>query len=529
MIEQDKKYENAKLAKKLEMILKQQKLGGKISKIIVGPIVTKFFFELDKKISHDACRRIFAKYGYMTEFGKNKCAAIVVPNMHRQTIFFDDLQKNIKISQDYLLPIILGVDTSGMPFVKDLHKDKGYLIIGAHGNGKSTILKSVTASLVLYGKSHIPFDDALPNCKIVISDTVDNSMNAWNDFSPIGNNILVLHDARDVVERIDKIIDEIERRDKLLKDTNLTDVFQYNSDIAYDGALPVIVLVINELADVISAASQKMKNHLRTLLFKGRTTGVFVVAATECADKTIITTEMQELFPARIILNTGNIRLPKSISRDIDARFLLGCGDAVFLSTLDDSAVRFHGGYIENDDIKKIILAKNSSIQMIDELRTGRMRPKRLQELIKNGANINNFSSRILLSWADTKLIRVLLDNGIKIPNDIFEFPGIARDSKKVKLLLSEWTGDINQIDIVNLSNTKLVADLIKFGLNVNAKNKQGQTMLENEFRNVYFDIEKIKMLLKAGAKMQKNSEITNIAGLISDEELVGALRKAMQ
>ena len=234
---------------------------------------------------------------------------------------------NDKVAE-YNLPLILGRMRNGNPLVADLSKMPHLLVGGATGSGKSMMLHAMIHSL-----------DLKRNVKLILIDPkrVEFSVySKWRNmlYSPIIYNIL---DAENILK---KLINEMERRFSILEKSGCRDISLYN------GKMPYIVIIIDEIADLMFHSKKNFQNLLCKLAQKSRACGIHIIAATQRPSVDVITGLIKSNFPARISCKVSSGIDSRTILDKNGAEKLLGKGDAI-IDCDEYDFIRFQGAYLE--------------------------------------------------------------------------------------------------------------------------------------------------------------------------------------
>ena len=249
---------------------------------------------------------------------------------------------------DTMLPLNFGVDSEGKPFRDDLTKLPHLLIAGSTNGGKSVLLHSLIASLMLWRSPE--------QVQFVLSDTKNVEFGHF-----IGSPHLLFEPATTMYqtwERLDWIIDEIDRRLQILGSWQARNIADYHK-INPQHKMPYIVLVIDELADILGGEKRGESKiagaKLGHIVQKSRAAGVHVCSATQRSSVDIVSGSIKNNFPARL-----TFRLPSQA----DSRTVIGCGGAEHLLAQGDMLYsspnhpalrRLHSGYASTEDIKQCV------------------------------------------------------------------------------------------------------------------------------------------------------------------------------
>lgn len=239
------------------------------------------------------------------------------------------------------LAVWLGEDVLGNDFSFDLVDAPHLLIAGTTGSGKSNSLHALLLSL-LWTQSKDSLQLALIDPKQVELAQYEKIPHLYGKG--------VVHLITDVMELLEQLVDEMERRNQLLREagvSNLTEALQQRKL-----QLPRIVVVIEELADLMMQ-SRELETPLVRLAQKARSTGIHLVLATQRPDSVTFSGLLRTNIPSRIALRVQKNTESRIILDEMGAEQLLGSGDMlVKIPQVSTNAIRVHGAYISQDDIK---------------------------------------------------------------------------------------------------------------------------------------------------------------------------------
>lgn len=226
------------------------------------------------------------------------------------------------------LPLILGQSRNGNAFVADLTKMPHLLIGGATGSGKSIMLHSIICGLL--GKAQL----ALIDPKRV---EFAHYKRARGLYSPIAKSV------SEAIALLRKLVGEMDRRFMKLEQWGCRDISSCNK-------LPYIVVVIDELADLMSVAKKEVQDLLCQLAQKSRACGIHIIAATQRPSVDVVTGLIKANFPARIACRVISNADSRVILDRAGAEKLFGNGDAI-IQSVECEFQRFKGAYVSEDEI----------------------------------------------------------------------------------------------------------------------------------------------------------------------------------
>lgn len=266
-----------------------------------------------------------------------------------------------------LLPLALGKDLTGNPFVADLAAMPHALIAGATGSGKSVCLNTIITSLVYrHGPDRLRF--LLIDPKMV-------ELSAYADLPHLRHPVVT--DPRDAAGALKWAVLEMERRYGLLSANGVRSVQEFNERVErgdtmklavpdgpeeadeswlYDqGPLPWIVVVVDELADLMMTVQAEVEKPLTQLAQKARAIGIHLLVATQRPSVNVITGLIKANFPCRIAFRVASKTDSRTILDQNGADSLLGSGDMLFLPPGKSEPVRMQGAFISTDETETLM------------------------------------------------------------------------------------------------------------------------------------------------------------------------------
>jgi len=242
------------------------------------------------------------------------------------------------------LAIPLGLDVSGKPVVVDIESMPHVLIAGQTGSGKSVAINSILATVLFR---------ASPNeVKFILVDPKRVELTGYNDIPHLLSPVIV--EPGKVISALKWLIAEMDRRYKIFAQAGARNIAGYN-DVSGFQALPHIVLVIDELADVMMFSPVEVEEAVTRLAQMSRATGIHMVLATQRPSVDVITGLIKANIPARIAFAVASQVDSRVILDTQGAEKLLGRGDMLYLSPREPKPSRIQGAFIEDRDISSLV------------------------------------------------------------------------------------------------------------------------------------------------------------------------------
>ena len=265
------------------------------------------------------------------------------------------------------LPLALGKDLNGRPYVANLEKMPHVLIAGATGSGKSVCLNTIVTSLVY---RHTP-----ETLRLLMIDPKMVELSVYSRLPHLRHNVVT--DPRDAAGVLKWAVIEMERRYALLKANYVRSIGEFNKKVRagvtvkrseprgregdenrwiYDeGIMPFIVVVVDELADLMMTVQSEVEKPLTQLAQKGRAIGTHLIVATQRPSVNIITGLIKANFPTRIAFRVASKTDSRTILDMNGADALLGDGDMLFMPPGESDPVRIQGAYLPTEDTERLM------------------------------------------------------------------------------------------------------------------------------------------------------------------------------
>jgi len=341
----------------LEKKLKDYGIDGKVVEVRPGPVITMYEFQPAagikvsriSNLADDLAMALSAvSIRIIAPIPGKDVVGIEIPNKIRQTVFFREIIESSQFaSSNSFLSLALGKNIAGEPFVADLTKMPHLLVAGSTGSGKSVSLNSMICSM-LYKATPI-------NVRFLM---IDLKMLELSFYDGIPHLLLpVVTNAKNAKASLRWLIDEMERRYKMMAEKGVRNIEKYNQKMvkASTEAIPYIVVVIDELADLMMVSSKEVEEYIARLAQMARASGIHLVLATQRPSVDVLTGIIKANFPARISCQVSSKVDSRTILDTNGAESLLGYGDMLFLSPGYGRLQRLHGPFVSEGEIKRIV------------------------------------------------------------------------------------------------------------------------------------------------------------------------------
>ena len=278
--------------------------------------------------------------------GKN-VVGIEVPNKKVNLVRLRDvLELPEFLSSQSKLNFVLGKDIAGQAKWSDLTKMPHLLIAGATNSGKSVCLNAIITSII---------SRATPEeVKFSLIDPKRVELTLYKDIPHLYHPVVV--EPKEAVRALRGMINEMDRRYKKFAERGVRNIASYNSKLE-DGedALPYIVIVIDELADLMMTAAAEFEKLICRLAQLARATGIHLIVATQRPSVNVITGVIKANIPARIAFAVASQVDSRTILDSVGAERLIGSGDMLFDANNGGKAVRIQGAFLSEEECNRIV------------------------------------------------------------------------------------------------------------------------------------------------------------------------------
>ena len=300
---------------------------------------------------------------------------IEVPNIARTTLGLAPLIGDEAFTRsDKPLLMTLGRSITGAPHFADLARMPHMLVAGTTGAGKSVAIHDFIISLLYRcGPERLRF---------IMVDPKRVELTLYNSIPHLLTPVIT--DAKKAILALKWLAKEMERRYNILETERVRDISSYhenvvapaiekskkNSEEALPEAMPYIVLVIDELADIMSSYPRELEGGIVRLAQMSRAVGIHLILSTQRPSVKVITGLIKANIPARVALQVASQIDSRTILDTGGAEKLLGSGDMLFLSGEMSKPRRIQAPYISEEEVKKVVtyIAKGAEGQLSDEI-----------------------------------------------------------------------------------------------------------------------------------------------------------------
>ena len=373
----------AETAKALERALDDFGVRGEIIDVRPGPVVT--LYELEPApgtraarviaLADDIARSLCAMSVRVAVVPGRNVIGIELPNEQRETVFLRDLLSSPAYEDTAArLTLALGKDISGDPVVVDLARMPHLLIAGTTGSGKSVALNAMILSL-LY---RLPPDQ----CKLILIDPKVIELSVYEDIPHLLSPVVT--EPHKAIVALKWVVRAMDDRYRLMSQLGVRDVFAFNRRLGEAiergerlsrrvqtgfepgtgvpvfeeqpiemARLPLIVVVVDEVADLMLTAGKEIEAAIQRLSQKARAAGIHLIVATQRPSVDVLTGVIKANLPSRISFRVSSKIDSRTILGEPGAEQLLGQGDLLFMMP-GERITRIHGPLVTDEEVEQV-------------------------------------------------------------------------------------------------------------------------------------------------------------------------------
>ena len=348
-----------------------------------GPVVTRFEVELPKGIKVSQVSSLNKDLARSLGVGSLRIVEVIqgretigieIPNADREDVLLGEVIAS-KIFEESKSPITLayGKDIEGKPILEDLASLPHLLIAGTTGSGKSVALNSMLMS-ILYKAT--PQD-----VKLVLIDPKMLELSVYEDLPHLLTPVIT--DMSEAAHGLRWCVNEMERRYKLMAALSVRNLNGFNtkvsqaakndtplkdplwkpkegeevieSEIPLLSELPLIVIAVDELADLMMVVGKKVEHLIARLAQKARAAGIHMLLATQRPSVDVITGLIKANISARMAFNVASSMDSRVVLDQVGAEQLLGKGDMLYVGSGTSIPLRVHGAYVGEEEILRVV------------------------------------------------------------------------------------------------------------------------------------------------------------------------------
>jgi S-DNA-T family DNA segregation ATPase FtsK/SpoIIIE len=358
------------IARRIQLKFEEFKVGGSVTQINPGPIVTTFEFKPDAgvkvakiiNLSEDLCMALECESILVERIPGKSTVGIEVPNTRREVISLREVIESREFRDARSpLTVALGKDISGRMKIADLTSMPHLLVAGSTGSGKSVMINAFIMSILLR---------ATPNeVRFIMVDPKTVELGLYHEIPHLLTPVIT--DMKKANNALKNATTEMERRLKQLAEFAVRNIDQYNLKIermrermeregnpelaAELKRMPYLVIIIDELADLMMLEGRQVEESITRLAQMARAVGIHLVLATQRPSVDVITGLIKANVPARISFRLATRVDSRTILDTMGAEALLGKGDMLFLPPGTARMMRLHGPFVTEEEIEAVV------------------------------------------------------------------------------------------------------------------------------------------------------------------------------
>ncbi|MFC7705710.1 DNA translocase FtsK 4TM domain-containing protein [Plastorhodobacter daqingensis] len=374
----------AENARMLESVLDDYGIKGEIVSVRPGPVVT--MYELEPApglkasrvigLADDIARSMSALSARVSTVPGRTVIGIELPNVQREKVVLREILAARDFGDSNLrLPLALGKDIGGEPVVANLAKMPHLLIAGTTGSGKSVAINTMILSL-LYKLSP-------EECRLIMIDPKMLELSVYDGIPHLLSPVVT--DPKKAVVALKWVVGEMEERYRKMSKMGVRNIEGYNGRVrealakgemfkrtiqtGFDEdtgepvfeteefapvALPYIVVIVDEMADLMMVAGKEIEACIQRLAQMARASGIHLIMATQRPSVDVITGTIKANFPTRISFQVTSKIDSRTILGEMGAEQLLGMGDMLYMAG-GAKITRIHGPFVSDEEVEEVV------------------------------------------------------------------------------------------------------------------------------------------------------------------------------
>ena len=358
---------------KLERVLNDFDIKGKVVEIHIGPAVTEYeiivpsgtkvsrIVGINKEIALAMAAKEVRIQAPIP--GKNTIG-IEIPNREISSVGFREvLEATWQNNGANKILVALGKDIMGTSILADLSKMPHLLVAGSTGSGKSVCINTIICSILMRYKPD--------EVKLVLVDPKKVELTNYNGIPHLL--CPVVSDPKKASVVLQKVVAEMEKRYDIFAEKEVKNIAGYNELIEKEKKknpdinttkMPYIVVIIDELADLMLVASKEVQDSIMRITQMARAAGIHLIVATQRPSTDIITGVIKNNIPSRIAFSVSSAIDSRTILDASGAESLLGKGDMLYLPMGESHTTRIQGCFISDNEISKLIEYCKAQVQV---------------------------------------------------------------------------------------------------------------------------------------------------------------------
>ncbi len=375
------------LSQLVEQRLSDFGVEAKVVAVHPGPVITRFELDLAPGIkvskivglAKDIARSLSTVSVRIVEVIPGKSViGLEIPNENRELVTLREMFESQRYTQSRSpVSLVLGKDISGNPVVVDLMKMPHLLVAGTTGSGKSVSLNAMVLSML--------YKSTPEQLRLILIDPKMLELSVYDGIPHLLTPVIT--DMKDAANALRWCVAEMDKRYRLMASLGVRNLAGYNqkvSDAIKQGqpllmpgalvtdeesakmqlqALPLIVVIADELADMMMVVGKKVEDLIARIAQKARAAGIHLILATQRPSVDVITGLIKANIPTRIAFQVSSRIDSRTILDQQGAEQLLGHGDMLYLPPGAGVPSRVHGAYVADEEVHRVVAAWRSAGQ----------------------------------------------------------------------------------------------------------------------------------------------------------------------
>ncbi len=352
-----------KNAKVLEESLRDFGIEARVAEVEIGPVITRYEVEPAAGVKVQKITTLTDDLALVLKAPSVRIVApipgkarvgIEVPNPSSSLVSLREVLESKEFRESASkLTLAIGKDTAGHPLVADLAQMPHLLIAGTTGSGKTVCVNALITSIL--------FNATPEEVRFLM---VDPKMVELSVFNGLPHLILpVLTNPKQVPRALEWVVQEMETRYRLFAKLGVRNIESYHERLAQNQlpveeipeALPYLVVIIDELADLMLIAQAEVERTIARLAHLSRAVGIHMVLATQRPSVDVLTGVIKANFPARISFQVASRVDSRTVLDNMGAEKLLSKGDLLFMQPGSSKLIRGQGTLMTDEEIERVV------------------------------------------------------------------------------------------------------------------------------------------------------------------------------
>ena len=420
--ENDKGYSTEALeamSRLVELKLRDFGIEVTVEAVHPGPVITRFEMmpAAGIKVSQivnlnkDLARALSVTSVRVVEVIPGKSViGLEIPNENREIVVLSEILGSLNYDRsDSVLTLALGKDIGGNPVVADLMKMPHLLVAGTTGSGKSVAINAMLLSLL--------YKSTAEEVRLIMIDPKMLELSVYDGIPHLLSPVVT--DMKDAANALRWCVAEMDRRYRLMAALGVRNIGGYNRKVKVAAdkgqpildplfkqaesmdetaseltALPFVVVVVDELADLMMVAGKKVEELIARLAQKARASGIHLVLATQRPSVDVITGLIKANIPTRIAFQVSSKVDSRTILDQMGAETLLGHGDMLYLPPGTAIPTRIHGAFVSDHEVHQVVkhLKSQGAPEYLDEVISGTFETQSSDPLLQSSADSSSES-----------------------------------------------------------------------------------------------------------------------------------------